>query len=291
MLVEPSYLFSAAVPEAKEPGQGDPCLPLRCHVVIHGLHAGQPVSWEVTASLEALLQPRDGVGSEEPPRRAAAAGEKPLHGLAARSVIRDSEKAAQREAELEQGERCSLSWSPLPSLLADTSLCAGFARRFRLKAMQTSKACNVPSLYTCVVPVDGATRVVLPAAPQVWSTGRARGTGWGWGTEHGTCRAGIGALQPHAAQAWRGAGVAGNGIRRSGRLSLVQVWTQPLPSHPKPSGTLMTLGTAGCPPKCRCPAQLGGNETAGRIDLCSMLGVGSAAMCHGDQAMQVPRPR
>lgn len=154
MLVEPSYLFSAVVPEAKEPGQGDPCLPLRCHVVIHGLHAGQPVSWEVTASLEALLQPRDGVGSEEPPRRAAAAGEKPLHGLAARSVVRDSEKAAQREAELEQG----------------------FARRFRLKAMQTSKACNVPSLYTCVVPVDGATRVVLPAAPQVWSTA-TRSTG------------------------------------------------------------------------------------------------------------------
>ncbi|XP_015727258.1 von Willebrand factor A domain-containing protein 5B2 isoform X2 [Coturnix japonica] len=155
MLVEPSYLFSAVVPEAKEPSQGDPCLPLRCHVVIHGLHAGQPVSWEVTASLEALLQPRDGAGREDPPRRAATAGEKPLHGLAARSVIQDSEKAAQREAELEQG----------------------FARRFRLKAMQTSKACNVPSLYTCVVPVDGATQVVLPAAPQVWSTAtRSTGT-------------------------------------------------------------------------------------------------------------------
>ncbi|XP_072200949.1 von Willebrand factor A domain-containing protein 5B2 isoform X1 [Excalfactoria chinensis] len=154
MLVEPSYLFSAAVPEVKEPSQGDPCLPLRCHVVIHGLHAGQPVSWEVTASLEALLQPQDGVCSEDPPRWAATAGEKPLHGLAARSVIQDSEKAAQREAELEQG----------------------FARRFRLKAMQTSKACNVPSLYTCVVPVDGATQVVLPAAPQVWSTA-TRSTG------------------------------------------------------------------------------------------------------------------
>lgn len=38
--------------------------------------------------------------------------------------------------------------------------------------MQTSKACNVPSLYTCVVPVDGATRAALPAAPQVWGTGR-----------------------------------------------------------------------------------------------------------------------
>lgn len=291
MLVEPSYLFSAVVPEAKEPGQGDPCLPLRCHVVIHGLHAGQPVSWEVTASLEALLQPRDGVGSEEPLRRVATAGEKPLHGLAAWSVIQDSEKAAQREAELEQGECWSLSWSPSPSPLADTLLCAGFARRFRLKAMQTSKACNVPSLYTCVVPVDGATRMVLPTALQVWSTGRAEGMGWGWEIEHGICQAAIGALQPHAAQAWRGAGIAGNGIWRSGRLSLVQVWTQTLTSHPKPSGTLMTLSIAGCPPNCRCPAQVDGNEAAGGIDLCSTLGTGSAAMCHEDWAVQVPRPQ
>lgn len=116
MLVEPSYLFSAS-PEAREPSQGDPCLPLRCHVVIHGLRAGKPVSWEVTASLESLLRPREGTGGEEPPRRAGMDGEKPLHGLAARSVIRDSEKAAQREAELEQGGCQSPSRSPSRSLL------------------------------------------------------------------------------------------------------------------------------------------------------------------------------
>ncbi|XP_071608604.1 von Willebrand factor A domain-containing protein 5B2 [Heliangelus exortis] len=149
MLVEPSYLFSASpAPEPKEPSPGNASLPLRCQVVIHALQAGKPVSWEVTASLEPLLQPLEGLGREDPPRRVAKAWDKPLHRLAARSIIRDNENAAQREAELEQG----------------------FARRFRLKAMQTSKACNVPSLYTRLVPVDGATQAALPTAPEVWGT-------------------------------------------------------------------------------------------------------------------------
>uniref|UniRef100_A0A8C4TR73 von Willebrand factor A domain containing 5B2 n=1 Tax=Falco tinnunculus TaxID=100819 RepID=A0A8C4TR73_FALTI len=154
MLVEPSYLFTASpAPEPGEPSLADASvadgsLPLRCQVVIHALQAGKPVSWEVTASLESLLQPREGLGREDPPRRAAKAWDKPLHCLAARSVIRDNENAAQREAELEQG----------------------FARRFRLKAMQTSKACNVPSLYTRLVPVDTATHAALPTAPEVWGT-------------------------------------------------------------------------------------------------------------------------
>ncbi|KAM9007499.1 von Willebrand factor A domain-containing protein 5B2 isoform 1-T1 [Ara ararauna] len=150
MLVEPSYLFSASpMPEPGEPSLGDASLPLRCQVVIHALRAGKPVSWEVTASLESVTQPRlEGPGRKDPPQRAGKVWDKPLHRLAARSVIRDNENAAQREAELEQG----------------------FARRFRLKAVQTSKACNVPSLYTRLVPVDGATQAALPTAPEVWGT-------------------------------------------------------------------------------------------------------------------------
>ncbi|XP_069720967.1 von Willebrand factor A domain-containing protein 5B2 [Phaenicophaeus curvirostris] len=149
MLVEPSYLFSASpAPEQGEPSPGNAGLPLRCQVVIHALQAGKPVSWEVTASLESLLQPREGQGREDTPQRVSKVWDKPLHCLAARSVIRDNENAAQREAELEQG----------------------FARRFRLKAVQTSKACNVPSLYTRLVPVDGATQAALPLAPEVWGT-------------------------------------------------------------------------------------------------------------------------
>lgn len=62
---------------------------------------------------------------------------------------------------------------PNPALT--TLLRAGFARRFRLKAVQTSKACNVPSLYTRLVPVDGATQAALPAAPEVWGIGTDKG--------------------------------------------------------------------------------------------------------------------
>ncbi|XP_009280681.1 PREDICTED: von Willebrand factor A domain-containing protein 5B2 [Aptenodytes forsteri] len=165
MLVEPSYLFSASpVPEPGKPSLGDAGLPLRCQEVIHALRAGKPVSWEVTASLESLLQPREGPGREDPPRRAGHAWDKPLHHLAARSVIRDNENAAQREAELEQGGcRCV---SPPPQHSPGI-----------LKAAQTSKACNVPSLYTRLVPVDGATQAALPIVPEVWGTGMAGGPG------------------------------------------------------------------------------------------------------------------
>lgn len=104
MLVEPSYLFSASpAPEPGQPSLGDASAPLRCQVVIHALRAGKPVSWEVTGSLESLLQPREGPGREDPPRRVAKAWDKPLHRLAARSVVRDNESVAQREAKLEQG--------------------------------------------------------------------------------------------------------------------------------------------------------------------------------------------
>lgn len=114
MLVEPSYLFSASPePEPGQPSLGDASLPLRCQVVIHALRAGKPVSWEVTASLESLLQPREGPGREDPPRRVAKAWDKPLHRLAARSVVRDNESVAQREAKLEQGG----CWSEPPRRL------------------------------------------------------------------------------------------------------------------------------------------------------------------------------
>lgn len=175
--MEPSYLFSASpAPEAGQPSLGDASMPPRCQVVIHALRAGTPVSWEVTASLESLLQPREGPGREDPPRRAAKAWDKPLHRLAARSVVRDNESVAQREAKLEQGGCCcgSRGGPGVPPALT-ALLRAGFARRFRLKAVQTSKACNVPSLYTRPVPVDGATQTALPAAPEVWGIGTDKG--------------------------------------------------------------------------------------------------------------------
>uniref|UniRef100_A0A7M4EZC9 von Willebrand factor A domain containing 5B2 n=1 Tax=Crocodylus porosus TaxID=8502 RepID=A0A7M4EZC9_CROPO len=144
MLVEPPYLFST--PE----GEQATVLPMHCQVVIHALSAGKPVSWQASAALESLLHAKEAPGKEE---QAGKGWDKLLHRLTARSVIRDHENTAQREAELEHS----------------------FARRFRLKAMQSSKACDVPSIYTCLVPVDPSTQEALPTALEVRRAGRTPG--------------------------------------------------------------------------------------------------------------------
>ncbi|XP_034638239.1 von Willebrand factor A domain-containing protein 5B2 isoform X1 [Trachemys scripta elegans] len=149
MLVEPPYLFSASPAAERGECEGGACLPLRCQVVIHALSAGKPVSWEVTAILEPLLQARDGEGKEELPQESCKAWDKLLHHLTASSVIRDHENVAQREAEVEHS----------------------FSRRLRLKAIQSSKACNTPSIYTCLVPVDSSTQEALPRALEVRNAG------------------------------------------------------------------------------------------------------------------------
>ncbi|XP_025051683.1 von Willebrand factor A domain-containing protein 5B2 [Alligator sinensis] len=148
MLVEPPYLFSGAEAEQAM------VLPVRCQVVIHALSAGKPISWQVSAALESLLHAKEAPSKEQ----AGKGWDKLLHRLTARSVIRDHENTAQREAELEHG----------------------FARRFRLKAMQSSKACDVPSIYTCLVPVDPSTQEALPTALEV------RRAGGSLGHQHGS---------------------------------------------------------------------------------------------------------
>uniref|UniRef100_K7GAM2 von Willebrand factor A domain containing 5B2 n=1 Tax=Pelodiscus sinensis TaxID=13735 RepID=K7GAM2_PELSI len=153
MLVEPPYLFSPSPAAERGECEVGACPPLRCQVVIHALSAGKPVSWEVTATLEPLLHCRDGDGKEELPQESCKAWDKLLHQLTASSVIRDHENVAQREA------------SPRHSL-------SGFSRRLRLKAIQSSKACNMPSIYTCLVPVDSSTQEVLPRALEVRTSGR-----------------------------------------------------------------------------------------------------------------------
>uniref|UniRef100_A0A452ID35 Uncharacterized protein n=1 Tax=Gopherus agassizii TaxID=38772 RepID=A0A452ID35_9SAUR len=147
MLVEPPYLFSASPTAECGECEGGACLPLRCQVVIHALNAGKPVSWEVTVTLESLLQARAREGKDELPQELCKGWDKLLHHLTASSVIRDHENVAQREAELEHS----------------------FSRRLRLKAIQSSKACNTPSIYTCLVPVDSSTQEALPRALEVRS--------------------------------------------------------------------------------------------------------------------------
>ncbi|XP_061493460.1 von Willebrand factor A domain-containing protein 5B2 isoform X2 [Rhineura floridana] len=148
MLLEPSYLFSPSPATERGECEGSTWpLPLRCQVVIHGLSAGKPVSWEATAALDSLLLAKDSQCKEEPPERQQQnkGWDKLLHHLTAASVIRDNENVSQREAELEHG----------------------FSRRFRLKAVQSSKACNTASIYTSLVPVDASTQETLPSALEV----------------------------------------------------------------------------------------------------------------------------
>uniref|UniRef100_A0A670ZJI7 von Willebrand factor A domain containing 5B2 n=1 Tax=Pseudonaja textilis TaxID=8673 RepID=A0A670ZJI7_PSETE len=159
MLLEPSYLFSPSPASEQGMSNGNPLPPLQCQVVIHALSAGEPVSWEVIGGLDSLFLPKDSRGhsqGRQPPLPNTGL-EKQVHRLTAASVIRDNETVAQREAEVEHG----------------------FFRRFRLKAVQSSKACNLPSMFTSVVPVESSTKEALPLALQVRSTGRTT-----WSGEH-----------------------------------------------------------------------------------------------------------
>ncbi|KAJ6653849.1 hypothetical protein lerEdw1_008646 [Lerista edwardsae] len=149
MLLEPPYLFSPSPATERGECEGSAWPPLRCQVVIHALSGGKPISWEAMASLDSLLLAKDGQTKEEQPQQQSWAWDKLLHHLTAGSVIRDNENMAQREAELEHG----------------------FSRRFRLKAVQSSKACNTSSIYTSMVPVDSSTQEILPSALEVRHTG------------------------------------------------------------------------------------------------------------------------
>ncbi|XP_062987919.1 von Willebrand factor A domain-containing protein 5B2 [Elgaria multicarinata webbii] len=148
-LLEPPYLFSPSPATEQGECEGSSWPPLRCQVVIRALSAGKPVSWEETVALDSLLLAKDSQAKEEPSQRQpqSKSWDKLLHRLTAGSVIRDNENVAQKEAELEHG----------------------FSRRFRLKAVQSSKAFNTPSIYTSVVPVDSSTQETLPSALEIRS--------------------------------------------------------------------------------------------------------------------------
>ncbi|XP_066459332.1 von Willebrand factor A domain-containing protein 5B2 isoform X2 [Eleutherodactylus coqui] len=153
MLVDAQYLFSASlVADAANIGSGvsSEC-GWQCRAVIHGYIGSNNHSWETTISLEPLLN-----GAEED-FGTSTDGEKCyyLHQLAARSVIRDNEAMAWRECDIE----------------------CGSSRRFRLKAIQTSKSCSQVSVFTCHTPVDPNTQDALPGHMIVRKGGRSRRSG------------------------------------------------------------------------------------------------------------------
>ncbi|XP_005996809.1 von Willebrand factor A domain-containing protein 5B2 [Latimeria chalumnae] len=143
---DPQYLFTAAPSEEAGDATGNAPPMTHCRLVIHGLVSGKAVSWEVTANLASLFH-QDGV---ENGQMAHGDGwEDLLHHLTARSVIQDFENMAEKESERDHG----------------------FSRRYRLKAIQTSKACNTVSMYTATVPIDANTQESLPASLEVRNPG------------------------------------------------------------------------------------------------------------------------
>ncbi|XP_010783765.1 von Willebrand factor A domain-containing protein 5B1 [Notothenia coriiceps] len=142
---DPEYLFTAVPAEAPPPGQ--------CRSLIHGLLSGRPVSWEVTVDLGHLWTPESqetlvtegcGGGEEE---KGGEPWEEMIHQLTARSVIRDFEKMAEKENDSGHGS----------------------AKRYRMKAIQTSKHCNIICMYTAFTTTDP--KKCLPDSMDVENTG------------------------------------------------------------------------------------------------------------------------
>ncbi|KAG8444988.1 hypothetical protein GDO86_009943 [Hymenochirus boettgeri] len=137
MLMDKQYLFSpspvAERSSAESRGSVDSIW--QCKAVIRGLIGNKSYSWEASASLEPLLQP----AHEELDQTIEADVEFNLHHLASHSVIKDNEDTAWKVSEIEHGS----------------------SRRYRLKAIQTSKSCAQVSTFTNYVPVDLATQEVV----------------------------------------------------------------------------------------------------------------------------------
>ncbi|XP_026781199.2 von Willebrand factor A domain-containing protein 5B1 [Pangasianodon hypophthalmus] len=104
-----------------------PVVQVPCRSVIHGLLGSKPMSWEVSMDLCVLWS------SEEAPRDI---WDEIVHHLAARSVIRDFEYMAEKETDIEHGS----------------------SKRYRMKAIQTSKSCGIISMYTTFSTTDASPR-------------------------------------------------------------------------------------------------------------------------------------
>ncbi|XP_068137415.1 von Willebrand factor A domain-containing protein 5B2 isoform X2 [Hyperolius riggenbachi] len=149
MLVDAQYLFSASpgVERLNTGSGGSSDSVWQCRAVVHGYIGGRSHSWETAISLEPLMSSTEEGGNEAEKETACD-----LHQLTACSVIRDNEDMAWRECDIEHGS----------------------SRRFRLKAMQTSKSFSQASSFTYHVPVDATTQEVLPGHKIVCRGGRSR---------------------------------------------------------------------------------------------------------------------
>ncbi|KAI7809549.1 von Willebrand factor A domain-containing protein 5B2 [Triplophysa rosa] len=102
----------------------------QCRSVIHGTQGGRSLSWEVCVDLSPLGAP-EGTAT---PSTGGRPWDEIIHQLTARSVIRDFENMAEKETDIEH-ER-------------------GPSKRYRMKAIQTSKSCGIVSMYTSFATTD-----------------------------------------------------------------------------------------------------------------------------------------
>uniref|UniRef100_A0A3Q3X3M7 Uncharacterized protein n=1 Tax=Mola mola TaxID=94237 RepID=A0A3Q3X3M7_MOLML len=98
-----------------------------CKAVVSGLLCGKPAKWEVTFDIKPYLH-----GREREEKVHEELWNETFHHLAGRSIIHDFEHMADRQREIEQG----------------------YGRKYQLYAIHTSKACNILSKYTALIPVD-----------------------------------------------------------------------------------------------------------------------------------------
>ncbi|XP_023865897.1 von Willebrand factor A domain-containing protein 5B1 [Salvelinus sp. IW2-2015] len=143
---DPEYLFTAA------PLDDPPTPPAQCRSLIHGLLGSRPVSWEVTVDLTQLWASEDqGTGGTSGGEGGGRGDlwEEIIHQLTARSAIRDFEKMAEKESDIEHGP----------------------AKRYRMKAIQTSKSCNIICTYTAFTATDANTSKGPSDTVEVRNTG------------------------------------------------------------------------------------------------------------------------
>ncbi|XP_061696468.1 von Willebrand factor A domain-containing protein 5B1 isoform X2 [Syngnathoides biaculeatus] len=148
---DPECLFAAVPLQDPPPGQ--------CRSLVHGILGGRLVSWEVTVNLAHLLVPEDqtataGEDCQSKRGRERESWGEIIHQLAARSVIRDSEKMAERENQTGHGS----------------------AKRYRVKAIQTSKHCNIVCMYTAFTIIDSNPNKGFQDGVEVQNTGLLLGS-------------------------------------------------------------------------------------------------------------------
>ncbi|XP_060762020.1 von Willebrand factor A domain-containing protein 5B1 [Neoarius graeffei] len=176
-----------------------PVVQVPCRSVIHGLLGSKPVSWEVSIDLCALWS------SEEAPRDI---WDEIVHHLAARSVIRDFENMAEKETDIEHGS----------------------SKRYRMKAIQTSKSCGIISMYTAFSTTEASHKKMFSGSTDI------RHLGVRYGSRHTT-----------GTRRWRAYSVGRRPSSRDGKEMDDTQTSTDRENTPASPHSLASLGSSGDP--------------------------------------------